>query len=113
MHTHINTHSHTCTHRCEIDIRNGETSYQQWASSPETYRALGDMFRNECNLAMAAELYGMASELYSRSLGPLEKSTKAQKKTLCSYVMRRINMFICLEKYCLFYCFHIPYLVVH
>jgi tetratricopeptide (TPR) repeat protein len=73
-----------------IDIRNGETSFERWAGSHNTYKYLGDFFaKNMHNLAIAAELYGIASEVYSKNVSEIENLSKIEKSLFCGLILDR------------------------
>jgi len=73
-----------------IDIRNGEADFQTWAASPKTYKHLGDLLaHNFFNLAMAAELYGLASEVYCKNISSVANLSKMERSYLCSLVLDR------------------------
>ena len=83
-----------------IDIRNGETNFNAWATSSKTYKYLGDLLaKTHMNLAMAAEMYGLASEVYSRSTGDISKLSKLEKAYLCGLVLDRGE---CLVELCVY-----------
>jgi len=81
-----------------IDIRNGETDFQTWAASPSTYKHLGDLLAQIFfNLTMAAEMYGLSSEVYGRSIADIGKLSKMERSYLCGLVLDRGQ---CLAEMC-------------
>jgi tetratricopeptide (TPR) repeat protein len=73
-----------------IDIRNNETNFEQWASSYHTYKFLGDLFQKKLfNLAIAAQLYGIAGEVYSNISLNINILSKEKKTELCSLILDR------------------------
>jgi hypothetical protein len=73
-----------------VDIRNGISDFETWASSPATYKFLADLLAVKFfNLAIAAELYGIASEVYCKNIPSISSLTKAEKSFLCGLVLDR------------------------
>lgn len=80
----------------DVDIRFGHTNWAEWVASPYTFKRLGDLFRKELNLAMAAEMFCSATRLYEQQhiannhgSHQHEASNRQQIQTLLGFVLDR------------------------